>query len=440
MAHIHEKRRGAACDVAGSCGACQHVNMPYARQLQRKQEFVIDLFADVAGPDCVLEPILGMEDPFRFRNKIVSPFAPGKRLAKGGSKRKDGSRARSGNVHGRRPDGGEKGPAREVLCGMYAHGTHRIVAVNDCPVEHACGRRIVRAVAQIMRKYGVSAYDEDTGTGFMRHVVVRVGHESGEVLVTLVTNGQQFPGAKNFARELVKRCPEVTTVVQNVNTRQTNAIFGNEEHVIYGPGFILDTLCGLSFRISSHSFYQVNAVQTEILYRAAIDWALQPERGAESCGKANEPLSIMDAYCGTGTIGLVAASMAGNARVVGVDKVESAIRDARQNAAHNGIENATFVMADAGPYLRECAAKGQRFDVLMMDPPRAGATEEFLRAAAESDVGRIVYISCNPITQVRDTRYLQQYGYVVQRIQPVDMFPHTDHVETIVLLSNQSTA
>ena len=438
--------------------------MPYARQLQRKQQSIAELFEGVVGEDCILEPILGMDDPFRFRNKIVSPVAPGKRVSKGGPKGKDGYRA--DGARGRKAGGHGGSTAREVLCGMYAHGTHRIVPIDDCPVEHECGRRIVRAVAQIMRRYNVAPYDEDAGTGFMRHVVVRVGHESGEVLVTLVTNGQQFPGAKNFARELVKRCPEITTVVQNVNTRQTNAIFGNEEHVIYGPGFILDTLCGLSFRISSHSFYQVNAVQTEVLYRVAIRWALQGEQGCEGhvgppgaegdgtvahdvADSENEVngvsaagteadvswLSIMDAYCGTGTIGLVAASMAGGARVVGVDKVESAIRDARQNAAHNGIRNATFVTADAGVYLRECADQGQRFDVLMMDPPRAGASEEFLRAAAESGVSRIVYISCNPSTQVRDVRYLQRFGFVVKRIQPVDMFPHTDHVETVVVLS-----
>ena len=424
-----------ACGIARECGACQHVNMPYKRQLQRKQRFVIDLFADVAGADCVLEPILGMDEPFRFRNKIASPFAPGKRTSGKGQNR-GGRKQGSSNAKAR---GKKTSAQREILCGMYAQGTHRIVEVPECPVEHECGRRIVRAVAQLMRKFDVAPYDEDVGTGFMRHVVVRVGHESGEVLVTLVTNASQFPGARNFARELVKRCPEITTIVQNVNIRQTNAILGNEEHVIYGPGFILDTLCGLSFRISSHSFYQVNAVQTEILYRAAVGWALDGACAATNDARDGAtPVSIMDAYCGTGTIGLVAASMLDDARVVGVDKVESAIRDARQNAAHNGIENAIFVVADAGSYLRSCASEGQRFDVLLMDPPRAGATEEFLRAAAESGVGRIVYISCNPHTQVRDVAFLQQLGYHLGRIQPVDMFPHTDHVETVVLLSREN--
>ena len=421
-----------ACGISRQCGACQHVNMPYERQLQRKQEFVIGLFEDVAGDDCMLEPILGMDAPFRFRNKIVSPFAPGKRMpaAKGQRQGKRASGERSSK--GRKGSGSAK---REILCGMYAQGTHRIVPVPECPVEHPCGRRIVRTVSQLMRKFDIAPYDEDAGVGFMRHVVVRVGHESGEVLVTLVTNASQFPGARNFARELAKRCPEITTVVQNVNTRSTNAILGTEEHVLYGPGFILDTLCGLSFRISSHSFYQVNAVQTEVLYRAALKWALDGI-DLEDIG---HPLSIMDAYCGTGTIGLVAASMAGDARVIGVDKVASAIRDARQNAAHNGIENATFIAADAGDYLRLRASAGERFDVLIMDPPRAGSSEEFLRAAAESGVDRIVYISCNPHTQVRDVRYLQQFGYKLCRIQPVDMFPHTDHVECVVLMLRKNT-
>ena len=225
----------------------------------------------------------------------------------------------------------------------------------------------------------------------------------------------------------MKRCPEITTIVQNVNTRQTNVILGEEDRVLYGPGFILDTLCGLSFRISPRSFYQVNARQTEALYLTAIDWALEDASGAHGVE------SIMDAYCGTGTIGLVAASRSKNARVVGVDKVEDAIRDAKKNAAHNGIENAEFVAADAGAFLRERAAQGERFDVLLMDPPRAGSSEEFLRAVAESGVGRVAYISCNPETQARDARILDGLGYKAKRIRAVDMFPHTDHVENVML-------
>lgn len=394
--------------------------MPYERQLQYKQHEIAELFGSVASESCVLEPILGMGDPFRFRNKIASPFAPGKLHV---TKRGTGGRARAMG----------KGPRKDVLCGMYARGTHHIVPIDDCIVENESGRRIVSAVRSLMMRFGIEAYDEDAGTGVIRHVVVRVGHESGEVLVTLVSNVGMFPGAKNIARELVRRCPEITTVVLNVNMRKTNAILGSEEHVLYGPGFILDTLCGLSFRISSHSFYQVNAVQTEVLYRKAIELAL------DDAPADPDEISIMDAYCGTGTIGLAAASMAGNAHVVGVDKTESSIHDARQNALHNGIENATFVTADAGAYLRAQVAKGNRFDVLIMDPPRAGSTEEFLRAVVDSGVSRIVYVSCNPFTQVRDIELLQKMGFELRHIQPVDMFPHTDHVETVVLMSRKDT-
>ncbi len=257
-----------------------------------------------------------------------------------------------------------------------------------------------------MLKFGILPYDEDRGTGFMRHAVVRVGHTTGEVLVTLVTNGQQFPGAKSFCRELVRRCPFITTVVQNINERQTNVVLGQREQVLFGPGFILDTLCGLTFRISSQSFYQVNATQTEVLYRQAIE--LAGFTGAEHA---------MDAYCGTGTIGLVAASM-GAAQVTGVDCVESSIRDARQNARHNGVDNARFAVADAGAFMRDMAAQAAaagragtdeegRPLVLLMDPPRAGSTEEFLRAAVQLAPERIAYISCNPETQVRDLGFLK---------------------------------
>lgn len=228
----------------------------------------------------------------------------------------------------------------------------------------------------------------------------------------------------------MRKCPEITTVVQNVNTRKTNVILGEEEHVLFGPGFILDTLCGLSFRISPHSFYQVNAVQTEVLYRTAIDFA---HLGAEA--QQTDPITVLDAYCGTGTIGLVAAASADNVQVIGVDKVESAIRDARQNAAHNGIENALFIAADAGAYMRERAEAGAHLDVLLMDPPRAGASAEFLDATLALAPARIVYISCNPETQVRDVERLRRGGYALERVRPVDMFPHTDHVETVAALS-----
>ena len=406
-----------ACPVERACGACQQVSVPYAQQLADKDARVADLFADVAD-ETAIRPIIGMDDPYYYRNKVVSPYAPGRKLQGAAESRAPKGRASNGGRSGKR---GQK-PRREILCGMYAAGTHKIVPTDGCLIENEEAKRIIRAVRDLMPRFGIEPYREDTGTGFLRHAVVRVGHTSGEILVTLVTNGREFPGSKAFCRELVKRCPRITSIVQNVNERQTNVILGEREQTMYGPGFILDKLCGLSFRISSQSFYQVNAVQTEVLYQSAIE--LAGFTGAETA---------IDAYCGTGTIGLVAAKQ-GAACVIGVDTVASAVRDARENAKHNGVENAQFVAADAGAFMRERAAAGEAVDVLLMDPPRAGASEEFLAAAVELAPRRIVYISCNPTTQVRDLAFLRQSGFEVRAVQPVDMFPHTEHIETIALV------
>ena len=404
------------CPVARDCGACQLIDVPYEQQLADKDARVAELFAQVADPD-VLRPILGMDDPFHYRNKVSAPFAPGKRIAPA-----PGAAGRGGQGAGRRQP---QAPQREILCGMYAQGSHRIVPSDSCLVENETARKVVLAVRDLMPRFGIEPYDEDAGEGFLRHVVVRVGHTSGEVLVTLVTNGSMFPASKAFCRELMERCPAITTIVQNVNERDTNVILGEREQRLYGPGFILDKLCGLSFRISSKSFYQVNSMQTEVLYEQAIE--LAGLTGSEN---------VIDAYCGTGTIGLVAAK-SGAAEVLGVDSESSAIRDARQNASHNGIENASFVAADAGRFLRELAAEGDHVDVLLMDPPRAGSSPEFLDAAVQLAPSRIVYISCNPRTQVRDIEDLLEGGYVVSAVQPVDMFPHTEHIESIALLTRE---
>lgn len=396
----------ALCPVFGRCGGCSQLSVPYAEQLAAKEREVAALFEDIAPADALL-PILGMEDPFHYRNKVVSPYAPAR-----GKKRKgkDAKLART-----------------DILTGMYAPGSHRLVPTDACAIENETAKNVTLAIRDIMARWSMAPYDEDAGTGFVRHAVVRVGHESGEVLVTVVTNGDEFPASKAFCRELKRRVPEITTIVQNVNTRQTNVILGDKERTLFGPGFILDTLCGLSFRISSQSFYQVNATQTEVLYNEAIRQANLT--GAET---------VIDAYCGTGTIGLVAAKR-GATRVVGVDSAASSIRDAANNARHNGVENAEFVAQDATAFMKELAASGERPKplVLLMDPPRAGSTPEFLAAAASLAPERIVYISCNPTTQARDVRQLVAEGYEVRAIRPVDMFPHTDHVESIVMLEKR---
>lgn len=425
------RRAGASdspCPVDARCGGCKNLCVPYTKQLIDKQLRIERLFAPLA-PDGTISLIKGMKDPYHYRNKVISPFAPGKKLPPRGQDRK------AADARGARGGKGKRPQARyEILTGMYAAGSHELVPTDKCLIENETAKKVVLAVRDIMRKHDVAPYREDTGTGFMRHVVVRIGHTSGEVLVTLVTNSDDFPSSKSFCRELIRLCPAVTTVVQNVNERQTNVILGDKERVLYGPGFILDELCGLSFRISSKSFYQVNATQTEALYRAAMDLA----------GFDGTQVAI-DAYCGTGTIGLVAAK-SGAARVIGVDSVESAIRDARTNARHNGVENAEFVAGDATDFMCELAKEGvlgasEQEEgaqagglVVLMDPPRAGSTEEFLHAAAALAPKRIVYISCNPETQARDVEFLDSIGYAVVAVQPVDMFPHTDHIECIVAL------
>ena len=433
------RRTGASdspCPVDARCGGCKNLCVPYTKQLIDKQLRIERLFAPLA-PDGTISLIKGMKDPYHYRNKVISPFAPGKKLPPRGQDRKaaDARDRKATDARAAKGGKGKRPQARyEILTGMYAAGSHELVPTDKCLIENETAKKVVLAVRDIMRKHDVAPYREDTGTGFMRHVVVRVGHTSGEVLVTLVTNSDDFPSSKSFCRELIRLCPAVTTVVQNVNERQTNVILGDKERVLYGPGFILDELCGLSFRISSKSFYQVNATQTEVLYRAAMDLA----------GFDGTQVAI-DAYCGTGTIGLVAAK-SGAARVIGVDSVESAIRDARTNARHNGVENAEFVAGDATDFMCELAKEGvlgasEQEEgaqagglVVLMDPPRAGSTEEFLRAAAALAPKRIVYISCNPETQARDVEFLDSIGYAVVAVQPVDMFPHTDHIECIVAL------
>lgn len=410
------------CSAQKRCGACQLLSLPYEKQLERKQNEMIELFEPFAGEGTVFNPIAGMDEPYYYRNKVTSPYVPG-RKNKGGKK----PRGKKGNA------GAKSAPQHEILCGMYAAGTHRVINTDSCLLENKDAKQAVLAIRSLMQRYHMEPYNEDTNTGFIRHAVIRVGHTTGELLVTVVTNGKEFPASRNFCRELKKRCPAITTVVQNVNTRQTNVILGDEgEKTLYGPGFIIDELCGLTFRISSHSFYQVNATQTEVLYRKAIEMA--HFTGTETA---------MDAYCGTGTIGLVAAKglpgaeTAHAARVIGVDNVASAIKDARENARHNGIENADFTAEDAGHFMDKLAREGESLDVLLMDPPRAGSNEQFLRSACSLTPKRIVYISCNPNTQARDVEYLVKNGYQLTEVQPVDMFPHTNHAENICALELQ---
>ena len=378
------------CALYKKCGGCQMMNLPYNEQLQWKEKQVrilLDRYGRVL-------PILGMENPYHYRNKVQAAFKP----------LRDG----------------------RIISGVYQSGSHRVTAVDSCLLEDKTADAIIVTIRSMLRGFKIPAYDEDSGRGVLRHVLVKRGFQSGEVMVVLVSAKPAFPSVGNFVKALRQKHPEITTVLLNVNPYATNLVLGPTERVLFGKGYIEDTLCGKVFRISAKSFYQINPVQTEKLYGKAMEFA--GLSGTET---------VIDAYCGIGTIGLVAAENAG--RVIGVELNRDAVRDAIANCRRNNVRNARFYCADAGDFMTAMAEDGEEADVLFMDPPRAGSSPAFLRAAQKLAPRRIVYISCNPETQARDLAVLTKGGYAVRTIQPVDMFPHTNHVESVVLMSRDGS-
>ena len=374
------------CPYAKKCGGCQLQNMTYEQQLawkQKHERILLDKFAKV-------EPIIGMEDPTHYRNKVQAAFG---RTARG-----------------------------KIISGVYQSNSHRIVAVDSCMIEDRIADSIITDIRKLLPDFKIKVYDEDNDTGFLRHVLVKRGFTSGEVMVVLVGSSPIFPMKKQLTAKLLQLHPEITTVVFNINPYQTNLVLGDREEVLYGDGTIEDTLCGCVFRISPRSFYQINPVQTEILYGKAMEYA-----------QLDANTSVIDAYCGIGTIGLVAAKTAGS--VIGVELNPDAVKDAISNAKRNNARNARFYCGDAGEYMEALASEGKRADVVFMDPPRAGSSVQFINAMTRMAPRRIVYISCNPETLARDLELITRKGYKVQKICPVDMFPHTQHVETVVLMA-----
>lgn len=361
------------------------MNLSYPEQLKFKQAKVVKLL----GSFHRVNSIIGMEHPFHYRNKVQAAFG----------------RTRSG----------------EIISGVYQSSTHNIVKTDSCLIEDKKADEIIVTIRKMVKDFKLTVYDERKGNGFLRHVLVKRGFATNEIMVVLVTGTSVFPSKNNFVKELLKKHPEITTVVQNINNKFTSMVLGDKETVLYGKGYIEDVLCGLKFRISPKSFYQINPVQTEILYGKAIEFA--DLKGTEK---------VIDAYCGIGTIGMVASKNAG--QVIGCELNPDAVRDARINAKINGVENIEFVCADAGEFMVGMKAQGEKCDVLLMDPPRAGSDKKFLSCAVALAPDKIIYISCNPETQQRDLYYLIKNGYKVKKIQPVDMFPFTAHIESVVLL------
>lgn len=412
----------APCPIYRQCGGCQLQHMSYEAQLDWKRQHVVDTlerigkFAvadgsvsgqgtaglqEISGPGenaafrtdpdtapdaVVVHPTIGMSDPWRYRNKAQVPV---------------------GVV-----DGG-------LVGGFYARGSHRIIDMEACLIQHEHNDEVVRQVKAIGRELGIAAYDEEAGTGLLRHVVVKIGFRTGELMIVLVTNGERIPRADEWVARIRERVPGVASICQNVNTKRTNVIFGDTTKVLWGRDVIYDSIGDVRFAISARSFYQVNPVQTEILYRKAVEYA--ELTGAET---------VIDAYCGIGTISLFLARYAG--KVYGVEIVPEAIEDARANAALNGIVNAEFAAGAAEDVMPRWQAQGVSPDVVVVDPPRKGCDARLLETLLAMRPERIVYVSCNPATLARDLRALADGGYRVAEAQPVDMFPHTVHVECVI--------
>lgn len=376
------------CSVSKKCGSCQYQGVPYKEQLAVKQKRMKKLLGKFAN----VKPIIGMDDPFYYRNKVHAVF----------------DRDKKGNI----------------ICGTYEAKTHKVVPIEECMIEDKISQEIIRTIRDMLKSFRIKTYDEDTGYGLLRHVLVRRGFSTDEIMVVLVIGSPIFPSKNNFVKALRKKYPQITTVVLNVNDKKTSMVLGERDIVIYGKGYIRDTLCGCTFRISPQSFYQVNPVQTEILYKTAIEYA--------GLGRKE---TVIDAYCGIGTIGLVAAKRAKN--IIGVELNPDAVRDARINAKENKITNARFYQGDAGEFMENMAENGEHADVVFMDPPRTGSDKKFMSSVIKLNPSRIVYISCGPETLARDLEYLTKHGYDVRKIQPVDMFSFTDHCENICLLTKK---
>ena len=423
------ERADAVCPYAKKCGGCDYQGMPYEKQLKEKQAYV----QKQVGSFCKVLPILGMDEPYHYRNKVHAVFDIEKKRGSRPGVRGNGKAANGKQGNGKKGRLAAKPAPGGIISGVYKAGTHEVINIDACQIEDELSGAIIRDIRGLLHSFKIKTYDEDTGYGLLRHVLVRRGFHSGEVMVVLVLGSPVLPSKNHFVMALRELHPEISTVIVNVNDKRTSMVLGDKESVIYGKGYIEDTLCGCTFRISPKSFYQVNPVQTELLYGKAIAYAALT---------GNE--TVVDAYCGTGTIGIIAAKSA--KKVIGVELNRDAVRDAVKNAKCNNVKNIDFYNADAGQFMVEMAeyradAKtgekngADEVDVVFMDPPRAGSDEAFLSSVVTLAPKRVVYVSCNPETLARDLLYLTKHGYRAQECQPVDMFPWTKHVEAVVLLS-----
>lgn len=379
------KRKLSVCPHQKTCGGCDYPNIPYKEQLSAKEDYVRKCLLGL----CKVDPIIGMENPTHYRNKVTAEFAH----------KKDGA----------------------IISGRYRERSHQVIPVENCLIEDEIADSIILEIRDLLKSFKIKVYSEVSGYGLLRHVLIRRGFVSGEVMVVLVLTSPILPSKNNFVKALRKVHPEISTVIINVNDKPTSMVLGERNITLYGKGYIQDQLCGLTFRISPSSFYQVNPVQTEILYQKALELA-------SLTGKER----VLDAYCGIGTIGMTAA--AGANEVIGIELNKAAIKDAVINARQNKIKNITFYQGDAGKFMQDLARESEKIDLVFMDPPRSGSDDAFLMSLVKLKPERVIYISCNPETLARDLKYLTKHGYHVVKAVPVDMFAYTAHLETIVSL------
>ena len=381
------------CPVAGPCGGCSLRHLDYAAELRAKQESVLDAFRRIGGLEVPVLNILPSPDVDRYRNKVQFPVGVDK---------------------------------NGVPCiGFYAGRTHRIVPCPDCKLQPSVLNEIGNALCAFFAQQGIRPYDEQSGKGLVRHIFLRRGAHSGQIMVCLVCTRAKLPHAEQLCTALRGQFPAISTILLNVNAKNTNVILGSENHILYGPGYIEDTLCGVPVRLGPLSFYQVNTLAAERLYGVAAQYAqLTPDD------------TLLDLYCGMGTIGLFMAEQC--RELIGVEIVPEAIESAKANAARMGeavAAKSRFFCADAGQAATQLAAEGLHPDIVMLDPPRKGCDEATLSAVVRMAPRRVVYVSCNPATAARDAAWLEKNGYHTEKVQPVDLFPRTKHVECVIALS-----
>ena len=376
----------APCPIFKQCGGCQLQHLSYSGQLKQKQKQVQDVIERIGKiTDVKVHPTLGMENPWRYRNKAQVPFAE--------------------------REGG-------LVAGFYQKGSHEIIDMNSCLIQHDENDKVVQVVKEIAGKLGIRGYDEEKHKGTLRHVVARYGVNTGQLMIVLVTRSQELPNKKELLAEIKNKIPHVTSIVQNINAKRTNVIFGDKTVVLSGEEYIYDTIGDVKFAISARSFYQVNPEQTKVLYDKALEYV-----------KLTGKETVIDAYCGIGTISLFLAQKAHH--VYGVEIVPEAIDDAKRNAKLNGMDNVDFAVGEAEKVIPWWYAQGIHADTIVVDPPRKGCDEALLETIIKMKPGRVVYVSCNPATLARDLRVLEDGGFKTVEVQPVDMFPHTTHCEAV---------